>query len=608
MSEITIIMTGWTINTANEVVLGFSGENESKELKVKCDDLKADAAYYLDIESAEGKNIALMTAADDTLSILLTSDMLGSAGRKRMQIREVVGAVVTKSNIFIGEVNTSVNAVDEFKQSFPSEYQQYESQMSNLSKLVEELKNHTGTGDGSGSPGKKGDPGEDGKSAYELAVENGFNGSLSEWLESLKGAPGTNGNDGKSAYELAVDGGYDGTQSQWLDSLKGEPGANGSDGKSAYELAVQNGFTGTLTQWLDSLKGEKGDPGAISSGGSGDASFTPIIAQDILNLFINAAYTNDSVATALQKYATDTGLTIQVTNITLDKDSVNISEGATEHISVTTMPSFATNANNIVWASSDDSIATVDDGVITGIAPGSVTITATIGSVSASCAVTINSVSEENQELLYDFDFKKSLTDSVGNITTMLYNGNSASPTRDSSGLAFTKIQQCADYGQIYGRNRTYVMDIGECTYDQSFYGNNNKIYARLFVVDTDTDTGNGGSGFLFCSNKGASRYGWSWYMYGDGWEPSAMISSGSTAAELAECKNSLSNKTVNIYVDVDGYASVYIDGELIGMTSNPIPVYNNGHVYSGSTAGSDVLMNTVIRGLRVYDGKVISE
>jgi hypothetical protein len=33
--------------------------------------------------------------------------------------------------------------------------------------------------------------GADGKSAYELAVENGFTGTVEEWLDSLKGEPGS---------------------------------------------------------------------------------------------------------------------------------------------------------------------------------------------------------------------------------------------------------------------------------------------------------------------------------------------------------------------------------------------------------------------------------
>lgn len=41
-----------------------------------------------------------------------------------------------------------------------------------------------------------GDDGNDGKSAYEIAVDNGFTGTEAEWLESLKGADGTNGANG----------------------------------------------------------------------------------------------------------------------------------------------------------------------------------------------------------------------------------------------------------------------------------------------------------------------------------------------------------------------------------------------------------------------------
>ena len=43
----------------------------------------------------------------------------------------------------------------------------------------------------SGAPGAKGDDGANGKSAYELAVEAGFTGTLDEWLASLKGNSGS---------------------------------------------------------------------------------------------------------------------------------------------------------------------------------------------------------------------------------------------------------------------------------------------------------------------------------------------------------------------------------------------------------------------------------
>ena len=41
------------------------------------------------------------------------------------------------------------------------------------------------------------------------------------------------GKNGKSAYEIALDDGFVGTESAWLTSLKGTNGKNGTDGKDA---------------------------------------------------------------------------------------------------------------------------------------------------------------------------------------------------------------------------------------------------------------------------------------------------------------------------------------------------------------------------------------
>jgi len=40
------------------------------------------------------------------------------------------------------------------------------------------------------------------------------------------GGTGQDGEDGKSAYELAVAGGYSGTEAEWIASLKGAPAVN----------------------------------------------------------------------------------------------------------------------------------------------------------------------------------------------------------------------------------------------------------------------------------------------------------------------------------------------------------------------------------------------
>ena len=77
------------------------------------------------------------------------------------------------------------------------------------------------TGDLTGPEGPAGHIGVDGAagaSAYEIAVEEGFHGSTSDWLSSLEGG---DGEDGASAYEIAVTGGFVGTEAEWLLSLEG---------------------------------------------------------------------------------------------------------------------------------------------------------------------------------------------------------------------------------------------------------------------------------------------------------------------------------------------------------------------------------------------------
>ena len=106
--------------------------------------------------------------------------------------------------------------------------------------------------------GANGEKGSDGKSAYQIAVEQGYQGSESDWLSSLKGDKGEKGNTG----------------------AKGNPGQDGADGKSAYAIAVEHGYEDSEEKWLLSLKGEKGDTG--ERGEKGDAGvdgkdgFSPI--------------------------------------------------------------------------------------------------------------------------------------------------------------------------------------------------------------------------------------------------------------------------------------------------------------------------------------------
>lgn len=55
--------------------------------------------------------------------------------------------------------------------------------------------------------------------AYGLAVKGGFQGSLEDWLASLKGEKGDKGDTGTNAYEYAVAGGYEGTEEEFAEVM-----------------------------------------------------------------------------------------------------------------------------------------------------------------------------------------------------------------------------------------------------------------------------------------------------------------------------------------------------------------------------------------------------
>ena len=63
------------------------------------------------------------------------------------------------------------------------------------------------------------------------------------------------GHDGKSAYELWLDAGNEGSVEDFLNSLIGPAG------KSAYESWLDLGNVGTIADFIDALKGEDGEPG-----------------------------------------------------------------------------------------------------------------------------------------------------------------------------------------------------------------------------------------------------------------------------------------------------------------------------------------------------------
>ena len=83
--------------------------------------------------------------------------------------------------------------------------------------------------------------------------------------------------------------------------------------------------------------------------------------------------------------------TIQVTGVTLNKASYEMTEGDEVILSATVSPENATN-KNVSWSSSNTSVANVDNGKVTALKAGTATITVKTedGNKTATCEVTVN--------------------------------------------------------------------------------------------------------------------------------------------------------------------------------------------------------------------------
>lgn len=153
--------------------------------------------------------------------------------------------------------------------------------------------------------GGGGGTGADGLSAYQIAVQYGFQGTEEEWLESLEGAQGPQGIQGvegptgpqgpqgnvgpQGAQGEQGETGPQGAQPASINLIADETGAivsgtctltNGSTvnisvttqgtqvmaAASAYDLACKNGFEGTCEEWLESLRGPQGHMGVSLRG------------------------------------------------------------------------------------------------------------------------------------------------------------------------------------------------------------------------------------------------------------------------------------------------------------------------------------------------------
>ena len=73
-------------------------------------------------------------------------------------------------------------------------------------------------------------------------------------------------------------------------------------------------------------------------------------------------------------------------SIALDKSTLTVADGATGSLTATTLPD---GSAAVTWSSSNTAVATVANGTVTGVDPGTAVITAKNGDAEATCVVTV---------------------------------------------------------------------------------------------------------------------------------------------------------------------------------------------------------------------------
>ncbi len=183
--------------------------------------------------------------------------------------------------------------------------------------------------------------------------------------------------------------------------------------------------------------------------------------------------------------APDVAPAVPVDSVALDKETASVAIGKTVTLTATVSPENATD-KTVTWTSSDETVAIVVDGVVTGVAEGNAIITATAGGKIATCELTVTEAPEPLDEVPED---KISVTgedtgNPVANVTSEIEANGTATlhVTAEKPCVVVVKI------GETYQRLEATPNAEGGYDFSQEEY---NEAMEFIVAVKGDAD-GNG--------------------------------------------------------------------------------------------------------------------
>lgn len=378
----------------------------------------------------------------------------------------------------------------------------------------------------------------------------------------------------------------------------------------------------------------------------------------IYTLLSKAVYTETGLTDELA--AVEAWASTSCTAIAVSPSTLEFNEAGQEStITATVAPEGCT--DEITWVSSNTSVATVNDGVVTAVGNGSCTITATCGNHSATCTVSISGIaatysieynltnitsSNTASAVTEGGSYSSVLTANTGyllgsvsvtmggvDITSTTYNSGNISIPSVTGDIAITAAGVADSRTLIHSYDFTESLDDAVGTLTATLGNSSNgaaptrddngltfnasnqycsfgtmAVINKEFEIDISAmnvqNTGQHTRVFM-CTPYASQGTGALIYRQGSGHNYWSGYSGNTWSSPYSTtlARNGLAGKTVKLAFDGSGYCKFYLDGELIGTSSVAFSTASSLIVtLGGLTSGTSYSNNMTITGFRIYE------
>ena len=431
-----------------------------------------------------------------------------------------------------------------------------------------------------------------GKAVFELLIDDQTHGTAN-FVVLVEPKPGDNADLSESDYSLFQQA-IDGTSAtaiaegvaDWMDENL-TPTSPVVDASLTVQGAAAD--SAKVGQELSDLKSEISDIEEQIEGGG----LTSAIKQALLQIAKKVAYIDENGQDYYDDLYDALYPPVVYTAISLNTNSLSFgSLNSTQQLSATTTPI----GGEVTWSSSDTSVATVSDtGLVTSVAYGNATITATCGGLSATCSVlvaqatvtSISAVYTQGEKTVYNTDSLNTLKEDLV-VTATWSNSTTSVVASEDYTLSGTLTVGTSTVTVTYaGQTTTFTVTVTEMQALYSlpettvFNGTSTKIDTEVTPMSADSDftilmdytngeLGTAKTHIFYCIKEVSPYYGIDFVSNANG--TNFNFQGANSGQQLPYLRASTDPTKVVIRRDSSN-DTYYIDGEVNGVRQNQIVV-----------------------------------